>query len=201
MKNFGIIVAILVAFSLFGCASSGGSGDGAPPLVIDLRTLTQYERLPGDQLGESLGPVMRNVVPFNAAWEGFILAFPENFADMSQYRRLTVTYKYFNAAGEQITPRDSMGMIVFVYDIKGDWHGPAGPGPNTPVKEFNVMGFSGIIHKDRGIRVSFARPPQGIFIQRAQDNNVVYIELTSVVFHNGNYDSGAEVSGDGPEGT
>lgn len=208
MKKLGIILAVLAAISVAGCASGGGRGgavDGAPPFIVDLSTLTQFEIIQedgSDRLGQSYGNLLRNPNPITRDWDGLILTFPDNFVDVTQYRRLTVTLKYFNADGEELAPRDGMGMVVFVYDLTGDWSGPAmGPGPNTPVKEMNVMGFSGMIHKDRGIRHTINRAPGGIFIQRAQDASVAYIELTSVVFHNGNFESGAEVSGEGPEGS
>jgi hypothetical protein len=205
MKKFGVVVAIIAIAAFAGCATGGGGGggSGAAPFIVDLSTLTQVQVI--NQDNSTVGgpvPTLRNPTAFTRNWQGMYIRFPENFVDVSQYVRLTVTLKFFNAAGEEIRPGDGMGMIVFVYDTAGDWHGPAlGPGPNTPVKEMNVMGFSGLVHKDRGIRHNMNRAPQGIFIQRAQNQAVAFIELTSVVFHNGNYDSGAEVSGEGPEGS
>jgi hypothetical protein len=77
-----------------------------------------------------------------------------------------------------------------IYDPQGDVRGPSmGPGANTPVKEFNVGGFSGMIHKDRGIRVTFKEAPKQILFQNNSGSQVAFIELTSMVFHNGDYKS------------
>jgi len=203
MKKLGVILAILVVFSFAGCASGGG-GSGSAPFVVDMSTLQQLTVI--DQSNSRVGgpiPTLRNPAAFTRNWQGMIIRFPDNFVDVSQYSRLTVALKYFNAAGEELPPRDSMGMLVFIYDITGDWHGPEmGPGPNTPVKEMNVMGFSGMIQTDRGVRHNMNRAPQAIFIQKAQDPNVAFIELERVIFHNANYKyEGEVVYGAGPEGT
>ncbi|MDR3019727.1 MAG: hypothetical protein LBU66_02350 [Treponema sp.] len=203
MKNYLIISTIIVVLLFAGCASSGGkaAGDGLPPFTIDLSTVNQHERVPGG-VGESYGPQMRNLEAYTSNWQGAIYVFPEDFIDPTQYARVTIRLKYFNADGEELAPRDSMGMVVFIYDLTGDWAGPAmGPGPNTPLKELNVGGFSGLVCKDRGVRVRLNRAPQGIFVQKAQDQNVAFIELTEITFHNGNYESGKEVAGAGPEGS
>ncbi len=111
-------------------------------------------------------------------------------ADMSKYTRVTATCKYYDAAGEEIPQGDSNAMIVMIYDVNGDVRGPAqGPGANTPIKEFNAGGFSGMIHKDRGSRMTFAQPPQAIMFQNNAGSKVAFIELTSLVFHNGDYKS------------
>ena len=206
MKKLGVILAILVAISFVGCGSTGGGsgGGGAEPLIVDLSKVQMLEVINQDNstVGPLMGNVLRNPEPLARQWQGIMWVFPDDFVDISQYTRVTVTAKFFNSEGVELPPRDSMAMIVFVYDIAGDWHGPAmGAGPNTPLKEFNLMGFSGMVHKDRGSRHGMNRAPKGLFIQRAQDANVAYIQLTSVVFHNGNYKSGAEVSGSGPEGS
>ncbi|MCL2186066.1 MAG: hypothetical protein FWB86_09485 [Treponema sp.] len=205
MKKLGIILAILVVLSFAGCASSGGGGGGGePPFIVDLSTLTQLRII--DQSNSSVAePVqgLRNIVPFTRNWQGMVIKFPENFVDVSKYQRVTVTLRYFNSSGEELAPRDSMGMLVFIYDIKGDWHGPEmGAGPNTPLKEMNVGGFSAMVSTERGSRHGMNRAPEAIFIQKAQDPNVAFIELSGVIFHNANFKFDApQLQGKGPEGT
>jgi hypothetical protein len=208
MKKLGIVIAVFAILTLAGCASSGGSasGDGAPPFTVDLSTVNQHVRIEEsrgvDRIGDSLGPVMRNVEAYTGSWQGAIFVFPDNFMDPTQYTRVTIRLKYFNAAGEELAPRDSMGMAVLIYDLEGTWHGPEmGAGPNTPLKEFNIGGFSGLADKDRGVRVRLNRAPKGIFIQKAQDANVAFVELAEITFHNGNYESGKDAAGAGPEGS
>jgi len=71
-----------------------------------------------------------------------------------------------------------------VYDFNpGDLRGPAmGPGANTPVKEFNVGGFSGIISTDKGIRMRLTKPPKAILFQN-NHVGVKFIEVTEITFH------------------
>jgi hypothetical protein len=207
MKKFGVVLAVLTALCFIGCASGGGGGaagvDGPRPFIVDLSTLQQVEVI--DQSNSTVGgpiPTLRNPEAFTRNWQGMFITIPEDAVDVTQYSRVTVALRYFSADMEELPPGDGMGMIVFVYDMTGDWHGPAmGPGPNTPIKEMNVGGFSGTINRDRGVRHGMNRVPQGVFIQRAQNANVAYIELARIVFHNGNYDSGVDVVGEGPEGS
>lgn len=179
MKKLGIIFAILVAISFVGCASGGGgaaAGGGAEPFIVDLSTL----------------PLVRNTAPLTRDWDDVFIALPAASipSDMSQYTRVTITADYFTADGTQITPGDGQVMVTLIYDPDGDWRGPAqGPGPNTPLKEFNVGGFSGMVNRDRGVRVSLRQPPGGVLLQNNSGSSVAFIELTGLIFHNGNYSS------------
>jgi len=196
MKKFGFIAAVIAIIAFAGCASSGGGGgkgasaeDGEPPFVVDLSTLSQYSTLEGDKVGENLGSKMRNVDPFTKSWDGFLIVFPDNFVDVSKYTRVTIVLKYFNEAGEELRGEDSMGQLNFITDLNGDWRGPGmGPGPNTPLKEMNIGGYSGTVNKDRGVRHGCKTAPKGMVIQRAQ-MGPAYIELANMVWHNGNYES------------
>ena len=207
MKKIGIIIAIIAIVALAGCASGGGGksgGGGAEPFIVDLSKLQQVQVI--NQDNSTIGgpiPTLRNPTAFTRNWQGMLITFPEDLFDISKYSRVTVNLRFFNANREELAPRDSMAMLVFVYNVAGDWHGPSmGPGPNTPVKEMNVMGFSGLINTDRGVRHNMNRVPGAIFIQKAQDPNVAFIELSRIVFHNGNYKfDGEQVAGAGPEGT
>jgi len=177
MKKFGVIIAIIAIVALAGCAGGGGGGGGggAAPFIVELSELN-----------------VRNANAFSKAWDDHFIdlpasALPSNFND---YSRLTITCKYFTAGGDEIPQADSNVMVTMVYNKDGDWRGPSmGPGPNTPVKEFNVGGFSGMIHKDRGIRVTFREAPSGVLFQNNSGSAVAFVELTSLVFHNGNYEA------------
>jgi len=204
MKRVLLIAVILLMTSML--VFAGGkkdSGDAAAPFIVDLSTLKLATTSGNpDAVTGDLGNVLRNPNALTRSWEDVLWILPDNFVDVSKYTRITVTANFYNAAGEKLNPRDSMAMITFIYDLAGDWRGPgSGPGRNTPIKEFNLMGFSGMIHKDRGSRHGMNQAPKGLLIQRAQDASLAFVELVSVVFHNGNYQSGAEVSGAGPEGS
>jgi len=181
MKKLGVVLAILAIVALVGCGSgttggATGGGSGTAPFKVDLTKL----------------PKVKNEKAFSKAWDDLLIELPASAlpSDFSKYTRLTVTAKYYEASGVEIEQGDSNCIVSLIYDLKGDIRGPAnGPGPNTPVKEFNVGGFSGLIHKDRGIRVTFSQAPQAILFQNNSGSKVAFIEMTSLVFHNGDYKS------------
>jgi hypothetical protein len=179
MKKISIILAIAIALTLVaGCASSGGSSGGnaaksggaadLQPYSVDLKTL----------------PFVRNAKPFTRKWDDLIIRFPEFPVDVTKYTRVTITCKYFDAAGEEIEQKDTKAMVSFLYDASSKDRGPdMGPGGNAPLKELNVGGYSGLVNKDRGVRVILKKAPEVIILQNC-DDDVKFIELTSIVFHN-----------------
>jgi hypothetical protein len=180
MKKLGLVLAIiaLVAASVWAGgkpdkgASSGGGG--AEPFIVDLTTL----------------PLVKNAAAFTKAWDDLLIALPAESlpSDFSKYTRCTITCLYFDATGAEIPQGDSNCIVTVIYDVTGDIRGPSmGPGPNTPIKEFNVGGFSGMIHKDRGVRVTFREAPQAVLFQNNSGSQTAFIELTGLIFHNGNY--------------
>ena len=173
MKKFGFVIAIVTALVLIGCATGGGGGGAAAgsgdEFNVDLSTLA----------------FVRNEAPLAARWADHFIPFPEFPVDVTQFQRLTVKALYFDEDGEEITQGDGNVMVTLIYDPDGDWRGPEmGPGPNTPVKEFNVGGFSGMVSTDRGTRIRLNRAPGGILFQNA-NAAVRYIEVTEIKFHNG----------------
>jgi len=182
MKKLGVVLAVLAIVALVGCGSgtTGGAaasgGGSAAPFKVDLSKLAK----------------VKNDKPFSKAWDDLLIELPASAlpSDFSKYTRFTITAKYFDASGTEIEQQDSQCIVSMIYDLKGDIRGPSmGPGPNTPVKEFNVGGFSGLIHKDRGIRVTFSQAPQAVLFQNNSGSKVAFIEMTSMVFHNGDYKS------------
>ena len=174
MKKLGLILAVLTVLALSACASSGGGGgSNAEPFVVDLSTLS----------------VVRNPQPLTRQWADVLIPLPRFDVDVTQYSRITIKAKYYDRNGVEIPQQDSVAIVTVIYDLDGDWRGPEnGPGPNTPVKEFNVGGFSGVIHTDRGLRVNLRRAPEGILFQN-NEATTAFIELTGLIFHNGNYSS------------
>jgi hypothetical protein len=179
MKKLGVVLAIiaLVATSVWAGpkADKGGSG-GAEPFIVDLSTLS----------------LVKNEAAFTKGYDDLLIELPKSSlpSDFSKYTRLTITAIYFNAAGDELPQADSMCMASMIYDVTGDLRGPSmGPGANTPVKEFNVGGFSGLIHKDKGIRVTFKEAPQAVLLQNNGGSPVAFIQLTGLIFHNGNYEA------------
>ena len=188
MKKISVILAVLAILALAGCASSGGgsssAGSGADPYSVDLSKLRAVTLGPGDVVGEPTGLSVRNRDAFTKNYDDLFLLFPSDMPDITGYARITIKCKYFNADGEEIPQGDTNAMVVLVYDINGDKRGPEmGAGPNTPLKEMNVGGFSGQVSTDRGTRVTLRQNPGAILFQNS-NTNVKFIEVTEITFHN-----------------
>jgi len=178
MKKISIILAIVIALTLVaGCASSGSSGSSsaakssAPanlqPYSVDLKTL----------------PFVKNAKAFTRKWDDLIIPFPDFPVDVTKYTRVTITCKYYDEKGVEIEQSDTKAMVSFLYDAHNKDRGPdMGPGGNAPLKELNVGGYSGLVNKDKGVRVSLKKAPEVIILQNC-DDIVKFIELTSIVFH------------------
>jgi len=199
MKKIGIILAILIALTLVaGCASSGGGGSkaaapaaSAKPYSVDLGGLSYQIFSDKANAVSGGGNGAKNTTPLPTRWDGVLFKFSGVPADVTQYKRVTINAKYFDSKGEEIAQGDGKVMVVLVYDLAGDLKGPEmGAGKNTPLKEFNVGGFSGAVSQDKGSRVNLTQAPNGVLLQ-ASDPGVKFIELTQVTFHNGSA-SGAE---------
>ena len=189
MKKIIAVLAALVVLTLVGCASSGGSSGGraagdASPYSVDLNTLRAVKLGPQDAVGEPTGERVKNKDAFTKNYDDLFILFPSNMQDVTGYSRVTIKCKYFGADGAEIAQNDGNAMVVLVYDINGDKRGPEmGAGPNTPLKEFNVGGFSGQVSSDRGVRVALSKNPGAILFQNS-NVNVKFIEVTEITFHN-----------------
>jgi hypothetical protein len=176
MKRLVLVLVVFLAATAFAFAggggqkSGGGGGDGAPPYNVDL----------------SLLPTVKNAAPITARWGDFLILIPDlpGF-DATKYSRVTINAKIFDAEGNEMAGSDSKIMVTLIYDPDGDIRGPEmGPGPNTPLKEFNVGGFSGLVSTDRGVRVRLSKQPGAILFQPNPGGGVQFIELTQLTFHN-----------------
>jgi len=190
MKKISVIFAVLAILVLAGCASTGGGGGGAAagggsaPYSVNLSTMRAVRIGAGDVIGEPTGESVRNKDAFTKNYDDLMLLFPADMPDITGYQRVTIKCKYFNGDGEEIMQGDSNAMVSLVYDLNGDLRGPAmGAGPNTPLKEFNVGGFSGQVSTDRGMRVALSKNPAAILFQNS-NAGVKFIEVTEITFHN-----------------
>jgi len=195
MKKIGIVLAIVVALALVGgCASSGGSsesGGGAgggdlKPFSVDLSTLSyRVFSNTGNSLITSAAKGVKNATPLPTQWDGVLFLFDNFPVDVTKYKRVTINAKYYDSTGAEIKQADGKAMVVVVYDINGDLKGPElGAGKNTPLKEFNLGGFSGIVSTDKGSRLTLNKAPGGVLLQAA-DPGVKFIEITQFTIHNG----------------
>jgi hypothetical protein len=181
MKKIGVILIAIAILGLVGCASKK-SGEPSEPFVVDMSTVTVVA-LDGTPIGD--GSAVKNPKPFTKNYDDLMILFgpfPANL-DWPSHARVTVAIVCYDGDGKVIDPADGNAMVSLVYDIKGDIRGPdMGPGPNTPLKEMNIGGYSGTVHKERGARSRLNKAPQAILFQNS-NIGVKYIEVTSIIFH------------------
>jgi len=197
MKKIGITLAIVIALTLVvGCASSGGSSasssGGDKPYSVDLSKLIQVVNEPPKQYEDLFKSgqyktisALKNPAPFARKYDNLLFLFPEFPVDITKYKRVTINCKYYNSNNEEIGQGDTKAMVTLILDPKGDLRGPdMGSGKNTPLKEFNVGGFSGLVSTDKGTRIVLSQAPGAILFQNSADD-VKFIEVTQITFHNG----------------
>jgi hypothetical protein len=182
MKKLSAIFIAVAILGLAGCASSGqgaASGGSSEPYVVDLSTLTVVALD-----GTPIGGTVKNPNPFTKTYDDLLILFAPFPADLdwSSHAWLTTKVICYDGNGEELTPANGNAMVSLIYDIKGNIRGPdMGPGPNTPLKEFN-LGVSPVSN-DKGAKSRLTKAPQAILYQNS-DGKVKYIEVTSIVFHN-----------------
>ena len=175
MKKMGVVIAIaalVTAFAVIGCATSGGGGGGRVDpnarFVVDLSTLE----------------ATRNPEAFTRIYDVWKVPFPQFPVDVTQFRNVTIRARSFDANGEEITSWGANAQVKIVMDLDGDF----GTGPNVIVHEVNVGNEGlGAMSSDSGVLTLMGRlptMPQGFIIQNSSAD-VVFIELTSIIFHNG----------------
>jgi len=198
MKRISIIVAIVIALAfIVGCPSTGGGGGdarsagGEDAYTVDLSKLTQVINDPSGY--EALlrsgnyrtSTALKNPEPFGGIYDNLLFLLPDLPASVTGFKRVTINCKYYNAKNEELAQSDTKAMVTLILDPKGDLRGPdMGPGKNTPLKEFNVGGYSGLVSTDKGVRVTLPQPPKAILFQNS-DASVKFIEVTQIAFHNG----------------
>jgi hypothetical protein len=174
MKKIGIVLAIIVGMALLGCPTTPEPA----PAPTAAATVTSYSVDIGSL------PLKRNAKAFTKNYDDLLIEFPKFPVDVTQFKRITINAKYFDAAGKEIPQGDTNAMVTLVYDPKGDLRGPeGGPGKNTPLKEFNVGGASGAVSGEKGSRINLSQQPGAILFQNS-NNNVKFIEVTEITFHN-----------------
>jgi hypothetical protein len=150
-------------------------------LIVGAVSIFAQDRLSVDL---STLPLTKNATPFVKNYDDLLITFPEwpSSINWSNFNRIIVKAKYFNADGSERRQADTEAMVSLIYDLNGDIRGPdMGPGPNTPLKQFNVGGSSGSVHRDTGSAVRLTKAPQAILLQNS-NVNVKFIEVTEITF-------------------
>jgi hypothetical protein len=180
MKKLGVIfviITLVAAFALIGCGTGGGGGK-VERFAADL---SKFERV-------------KNTVAFTKIYDGFTVPFPEFDTDITQFRRITVRLRATNAAGDDITAWSNNGQVRLVWELpEGNPAGGYGSQytgdkarSNQIFYEQNV-GFEGLgnLSSNEGILMGLGgKKPAGLYVDNSSDN-VKFIEITEIIFHNG----------------
>jgi|GEM_PF-1346285 len=192
IKIPGIIAIVaLIGFTMAACDTATDPGDPGTG------TVTQPRFFPiafqGTETGagefaidfEDLNLPIRNEETLAVRWDDFMIRLPDfPDVDFTAFSRVTIRATAFDADGEEFPPDNDLIMVTIMYDLEGDWRGPdLGPGPNTPLKQFNVGGPAGNVHTEEGVPISLTQAPGGILFQNLI-LDVSYIEVLEVTFHN-----------------
>jgi hypothetical protein len=176
MKKIGIVLlAFVVALALLGCPSQPPPATPAPAAAV---APTSYS------VDVNSLPLKRNAKAFAKNLDDLLITFPQFPIDVTQFSRVTINAKYFDAAGKEIAQGDNQVQVTLIYDPKGDIRGPESQaGTNTPLKQFNVGGAAGAVSGAAGARVKLTQQPGAILFQN-MNTNVKFIEVTEISFHN-----------------
>ncbi len=170
MKKIGILLAVIAiaAIGFSACASTGGGAQSAgnQRYEVDLSLLAET----------------RNPTAFTKIYDIWEVPFPEFPVDIKQFKKVTMTAKALDADGNDITAWAANAQVKLVMNFDEPYD------DNVIFHELNV-GFPGLgpITMDAGVSTffgSFETLPQGFIIQNSA-NEVKYIEITSIIFHNG----------------
>jgi hypothetical protein len=172
MKRLGIffaIIALVTAFSVIACTSTGGGGSKLERYKADLSTFE----------------IIKNQTPLTKQWDGFKIPFPEFPEDITQFRRITVRARAYNDLGHDITGWSANGVLRLVWDLNLP-EGDLKKSPNVIFNEVNC-GFEGLgqVTTNEGVLMGrLSKLPAGFFIE-CNSEDVKYLEITEVIFHNG----------------
>ena len=196
MKKLGVIISIFAILAIAGCASSGGGsssgggGGAGGSYSVDLSTVkvVPLDKQTGAVGAPIPGATVKNLQPFAQNYDDLFIIFPEFPVDVTKFQRVTIRAKYYDANGEEVPPGDGNAMLSIIEDVNVKdsklIRGGAAEGvyPNIPFKQYNLMGFSGTVHTDKGARVRFSKAPGGVLFQNS-NLGVKFIELTEFTFH------------------
>jgi hypothetical protein len=180
-----LVAVLLVFFIVMGSVSL--MAQAKPRLEVDLKQLKVVPVLEGDKIGEPTGQTVKNGTAFSKNYADLMILLPTFPASIkwSDFDRVIIMVKFFDANGNQKNGADGMGMVTILYDpANGDIRGPKGggegPGSNNPLKTYNLGGYSSNISQ-AGSRIRMDKAPGGILIQNS-NSDVKFIEVTEITF-------------------
>ena len=204
LKMLAIVLVLAMAVGFIGCKGKVVIPD---PYSIDIASLGSIAGNSG-QIGPQGG--FMNTEPLPNQWADFAIylpPFPEtiqwlSFGKPPTYDRIRVRVAYYWDDMEEQDYKNSMVMVSLINDPEGDWRGPPeGPGPNTPLKAFNLTkgpepgvpedelpfgsrSTAGGISSPRGTSCMLTQAPSIILFQNANPD-VEWIEVLEITLLKG----------------
>jgi hypothetical protein len=177
-----LVAVLLVFFIVMGSVSL--MAQAKPRLEVDLKTLTKVS-IASDKVGDPIrgGNPLRNNEPFSKNYDDLMFLIPAMpNVDWTAFDRVILKVKYFNEAGVEMPQADTRAMATIIYDPKGDLRGGSGegPGPNNPLKTYNVGGYSTNI-SGNGAPIKMNKAPGAILLQNSSAD-VKFIEIEELTF-------------------
>jgi len=180
MKKLGVVFAIIAIVALAGCATATSSKKmSEKPFSVDVSKLS----------------LTKNAKVFSKEYDDLLIPLPEfSDVDFTKYRRVTVQVKFFNRNNVEVDPSwnaNAMVSLVYNKDVEDK---DLRSGPNVPFKTVN-LGMEKI-STEEGAVIILSKAPAAILLQNSSID-IGYVQLTALIFHNGNLTPAAETAGAG----
>jgi hypothetical protein len=178
-----LVAVLLVFFIVMGSVSL--MAQAKPRLEVDLKQL-KVVSVVEDKIGAPTGQTVKNGTAFTKNYDDLMILLPEFPASVkwADFDRVILKVKYFDASGKEMPQADGRAMATIIYDPNGAIRGPAGggegPGPNNPLKTYNVGGYSTSI-SGNGARIRMDKAPGALLIQNSSAD-VKFIEVEELTF-------------------
>ena len=175
MKKLKVLlsaIALIASMTLVGCNQPTGTGANAGT-DTDASTGTGSTTQEWDGIVDLTGKTTKNATAFTKAYDGFVIDFGRT-VDLTQYSKLEVTAKFFDADNTEIAATWGLGQFLVLDDPQGDW------GAHTIKTQYNLgmQNWDSISTDTESLGSTNAK---AIAIQNSTAD-VKYIEVTEIKF-------------------
>ena len=163
-------IALIASLAFVGCNQPTGNG-GDAGTGANASTGTGSTTQEWDGIVDLTGKTTKNATAFTKAYDGFVIDFGRT-VDLTQYSKLEVTAKFFDADNTEITATWGLGQFLVLDDAAGEW------GPHTIKTQYNLgmSNWDPISTENLG-----STNAKAIAVQNSTVN-VKYIEVTQIKF-------------------
>ncbi len=167
MKKLKVLLgalALIASMALVGCNQPAGSGAGTD-------TGGAEETTTWDGVIDLTGKTTKNADAFAAAYGGFVIDFGRT-VDLTQYSKLEVSAKFYDADNTEIAATWGLGQFIVLDDPAGDWKA------NAIKTQYNL----GMKNWDPIDTENLASTSAKALVVQNSSADVKYIEVTEIKF-------------------